>query len=1754
MDSNTTTSSDYTTPLPNEVTLNDAQWTQQGQDLIIHLWSDTFTVPNYFAHPHPLMLADGSQLSATDVQANLSTQPNYQLAADGGSNFVPQTAQIGIASTVVNGPISVEDIRGHVREVSQGDPIYLNDTIQTSAKGYVKITLEDGTLFQLGPLSRVQMEKYSYISEEEGGHFESNVFVGFFRFISGKLSGEDEGQQHSVIKTPSATIGIRGSEIDGQIDVDGSTTILHSEGLIDITPLFSQDTISVYQPGTRIFIDNNSLQRDLASPLFIEEFRGNLDTINLYDESGELLLAPPPAFEGRGPNGAPPPHLQDLRHLPQQLVEKLQAGEQMPFTRQPPSPAPTSDQGEFRPDLLARFLQGQGQANPEASSTQTPHPFDGLASLPEDKLALLQKLRQGDSPLAERLDKVLERLESKLAENEANEHEHDRLSVANERTKNLLITANAIPNETPTLGDNEFLEDNAIVATFPEGIMERLSNLQTVLLQQPTNGSVEDNYNGTLTYVPVANFVGEDQFGVRLTGDEDFLLQTVTVTRSNVVLPEPLTETSILGTPEHGQLFINADNTVSYVPEANYVGSDFFTYQASAEAEPVIVELQVFSVNDAPDARADGGFVIDEDARLLIPVSTLLENDSDVDGDPLSIIAVGRIDGVTYDENGNAQVIPLQYGSVEYDAETNIITFDSPADFNGELVFSYQIADPEGAADIATVSITVNPVNDAPLATADEVTLLNGNTLISNAQLLFNDTDADGDSLQIIQVDSAENGSVTLTSNGVVFTPTDDTVTAGSFRYTVTDGVLSNSAVVSVQVGELDGSLLNRAPVAVNDNRTLGTGLAFVIHDLLANDIDPDGDTLRIVSVNGANNGSVTLGDDNTVIFTRPDGEMGSFTGGFTYTITDDNGNFAEAEVIINGDALSNIALQLQDDVFNITSGQRLQLGTQDLLQNDLGDGLTVISVDSARDGTVSLNADGSLSFEPSTDFLGNAGFSYTVQDSSGNTATANVTVTVSGLLNQAPVAVADQFATLQNSALSIQTTDLLANDTDANVLQTLTVDSVSDGIGGTVSLQSGVVVFTPNADFVGTATFSYTISDNRGATASAEVTVEVVTTDVLTAQPDSISTPKNTVLSVDSASLLGNDIDPSAQGLTLVSVNNGSGGTVSLQGSTIEFVPDTDFAGAANFSYTVQDSTGAQASATVNVDVVNQAPVAAADAVSTNVNQALTIPTSSLLSNDSDPDLNDSIVFDSLGSANNGVVSLDATGESVIFTPTTDFTGVAEFNYSIQDSSGATSSAVVTVDVLAAADSVQAVADSFTSTVDQVFTTDGTSLLSNDSFSSTDLQAAATVSSVSNAVNGQVRFDSSTQQVSFVPSTGFIGDASFDYTLTANGLSSTGTVTLTIAGQALVAVDDSGFFTSSGDTLSIDINSLLNNDENPNGNALSLTTLSNVQGGTAQISALNTVEFTADPTYVGIASFDYEVTDGTEVSQASVLIDVQTANQAPTAVADQFDIPFNQTVTLSTFELLQNDTDPDPTDLLSFVDVQNVPTGLTVTVSGDTLQIFTDYQSLADLSSTQFQYVITDGTQEAIGTVTLNADNVLQGTTGADNLTTSASTQEIVTGLAGNDTFGTPTGPDILLGDAGDDLFLLQPDTAAGATLDGGAGSDSLSLSGDGQVLNLVQNNSLSSDQALNLSGIDEIDLSAGSNNQLIIGLNDVLSMSDSGSLLIEGNSSSVVTSVGEGWTNNGQVALDGALYNSYTASGAELLVSNDVVLQFIS
>ena len=298
-----------------------------------------------------------------------------------------------------------------------------------------------------------------------------------------------------------------------------------------------------------------------------------------------------------------------------------------------------------------------------------------------------------------------------------------------------------------------------------------------------------------------------------------------------------------------------------------------------------------------------------------------------------------------------------------------------------------------------------------------------------------------------------------------------------------------------------------------------------------------------------------------------------------TLTVTDGSGNTSTCTATVTVE--EGVKPDAQNDSASTQEGTPVTLDT---LANDSdpdGDTLTITSVEDPDNGTAVISG-GQIIYTPDAGFVGTDTFTYTISDGNGGTATATETVTVTAKPNLPPIATDDKASTGCNAI----TINVLDNDSDPDG-DALSIIGVGTASLGTAVISGNTIVYTPSNTCgkgnICLDTFSYTISDGNGNTASANVTVDVkgAKGGDTNAEPDDVMTDEGVPVTIN---VLAND---AGTGLTIIAVDNPKNGTAVIVGDTVVYTPDAGFTGMDSFWYDIVDANGYNDSALIVVDVV---------------------------------------------------------------------------------------------------------------------------------------------------------------------------------------------------------------------------------------------------------------------------------------------------------------------------------------------------------------------------------------------------------------------------------------------------------------------------------------------------------------------------------------------------------------------------------------
>ncbi|END3355166.1 tandem-95 repeat protein, partial [Vibrio parahaemolyticus] len=958
--------------------------------------------------------------------------------------------------------------------------------------------------------------------------------------------------------------------------------------------------------------------------------------------------------------------------------------------------------------------------------------------------------------------------------------------------------------------------------------------------------------------------------------------------------------------PKNGTVIVNNDGTVTYTPNDNYVGEDTFTYivTSGGVSESTTVSVDVTPENDAPVAKDDTA-ITDEDTPVTIDV---LPNDTDVDGDKLSVESAS---------------VPKEQGTVE--VVNGKLVFTPAENFNGDAEITYTVTDGE-LTDAAKVTVTVNPVNDAPTIKVDAVESITEDAVSTDtvvATLTVRDTDTSADQLTV-SLENNSNGYFVLVGDEVKLTQAGvDAVNNDELNLKDLTISASVSDGVNPTASDSDSLIVTR----VNDAPTVENAIAdqvlsedFASYTIDLNDAFKDSDSALNFSVSG--NSNVLVSIENGIATISPTADWnGSET--LTFTATDPSGESVSQTVNFTVTPVADIVAD-KTTVVEDTPTIIKVLGNDTFEGDD-----KVVSLDAEngpKNGTVIVNNDGTVTYTPDDNYVGEDTFTYIVTSGGvSESTTVNVDVTP---VNDAPVAKDDIATTQEDTAVTI---DVLSNDTDVDG-DKLSIQSASvPEAQGKVEIVDGKLVFTPAENFNGDAEIAYIVTDGQ-LTDEAKVTVTVnPVDDAPTIKVDAVESITEDAVNTDTvvATLTVRDTDTPEDQLT-VSLENNSNGYFVLVGDEVKLTQagvdavNNDELNLKDLTISASVSDGVNPTAndsdSLVVNRVNDAPTvenAIADQVLSEDFASYTIDLNDAFK-DSDSALNFSVSGNSnvLVSIENGIATI---------TPTADWNGSETLTFTATDPSG--ESVNQTVDFTVApvvdieADSADVVED--TPTIINV--------LGNDTFESTD--KVVSLDAENGPKNGTVIVNND-GTVTYTPDDNYVGEDTFTYIVTSGGVSESTTVSVDVTPEndAPVAKDDTAI-TDEDTPVTIDV---LPNDTDVDGDKLSVESASvPKEQGTVEVVNGKLV-FTPAENFNGDAEITYTVTDGELTDEAKVTVTVNPVNDAPTIKVDAVESITEDAVNTDTVvaTLTVRDTDT-PEDQLT-VSLENNSNGYFVLVGNE--------------------------------------------------------------------------------------------------------------------------------------------------------------------------------------------------------------------------
>ncbi|MDF4461005.1 tandem-95 repeat protein, partial [Vibrio parahaemolyticus] len=907
------------------------------------------------------------------------------------------------------------------------------------------------------------------------------------------------------------------------------------------------------------------------------------------------------------------------------------------------------------------------------------------------------------------------------------------------------------------------------------------------------NGTLVDNGDGTWTFTPQIDDDTEVSFTFDIIDDEDLV---VSGSANLDILPindAPNAKNDVITTEEDTAVTIDVlvndsdvegdalsiqsasvpseqgsvdivDGKLVFTPAENFNGEATITYIVTDGdlTDQAKVSVTVTPVNDSPVA-VDDTTSIQEDTAVTIDVLT---NDTDVDGDKLSIESAS---------------VPKEQGTVE--VVNGKLVFTPAENFNGDAEITYTVTDGQ-LTDEAKVTVTVNPVNDAPIIKVDAVESItedavNTDTVV--ATLTVRDTDTPEDQLTV-SLENNSNGYFVLVGDEVKLTQAGvDAVNNDELNLKDLTISASVSDGVNPTASDSDSLIVNR----VNDAPTIkvdavesitedAVSTDTVVATLTVRDTDTPEDQLTVSLENNSNGYFVLVGNEVKLTQAGVDAVnndelnlkdltiSASVSDGVNPTANDSD------SLIVNR---VNDAPVAKDD---IATTQEDTAVTIDVLPNDTdvdGDKLSIQSatVPEAQ-GKVEI-VDGKLVFTPAENFNGHAEITYTVTDGQ-LTDEAKVTVTVNPV-DDAPTIKVDAVESITEDAVStdtiVATLEVADTDTPEDQL-TVSLENNSNGyfvlVGDEVKLtQAGVDAVNNDELNLKDLTISASVSDGVNPTANDSDSLVVNRVNDAPTVENAIADQE---LSEDFATYTIdlNDAFKDSDSALNFSVSGNSNVLVSIENGIATISPTADWNGSETLTFTATDPSGESVSQPVNFTVAPVADIVADKA--TVVEDTSTVI--KVLGNDTFEGDGKVVSLDTNNGPANGTVSVNPDG-SVTYTPNDNYQGADSFTY-IVTSGGVSESTTVSVDVTPVNDAPVAKDDTAITDEDTPVTID---VLPNDNDIDGDKLSIQSVS----VPEAQGKVEIVDGKLVFTPAENFNGDAEITYTVTDGQLTDEAKVTV---------------------------------------------------------------------------------------------------------------------------------------------------------------------------------------------------------------------------------------------------------------------------------------------------------------------------------------------------------------------------------------
>ncbi len=1060
------------------------------------------------------------------------------------------------------------------------------------------------------------------------------------------------------------------------------------------------------------------------------------------------------------------------------------------------------------------------------------------------------------------------------------------------------LTINNVDNDPPQLSN-----DNKIMNEDSSGLINAATNdfddtgaLTYTVFTQPTNGvAALINSNGQFSYTPSANFFGFDSFvvqacdgvscatsivNVQINGINDaptatpFVITTTedsnvngSITTVSDAEPNALTFTVPGGNTITG-LTINSNGTYNYIAPANYFGTQTVNIQGcdpQGLCATTTLTLAVNAVNDLPIASNDA-FSTNEDIVLS---GNLSNGEYDEEGGALTYTTTQSATGGQLNLSSNGQ-----------------FTYTPNANWFGSEAISVNVCDSQNGCTPTSLSISVNSVNDLPTVVPANLNTLEDNTLTGNLGTYASDVETT--QLTYSVQTNANSGNFNLTPNGsFTFTPATNFSGMVSVSYQACDAANACiSGLLSINV-----TSVNDAPIAANLNLNINEDQA--TSGLISGISDVDHTNLTITVTQGAQSGIFSLNNNATYSY-QPNANFFG-TESISYTVCDPLGLCASGNIAIQIASVEDLP-QLAGESFAVIEGNLL---TGNAAANDSdgdGDILTYTPFNTAQNGALNFNSNGSFTYVSNVGFIGNESINYMVCDDNGNCASATLSIDVL-TSNTAPLAAPTSTTTNEDTALN---GNLLTSITDAEG-GVFTFTTLSQPEHGTLQwLTNGNFVFTPDANFYGEDSFVYRACDNGGLCAEATVTITISpVNDAPMAMVGPITLNEDDSFN----SLIGNgSFDVEGDALSYEMIATASNGIALLSSSGIlTYTPAPNFWGSDEITLQICDENNACTETVLEIIVlsINDAPIANTMSFGIQEDEEISGSVSGAVNHNDE----ESLFFGTMIAPTNGTLVIQNTGEYT-YSPNANFFGSDQFTYLVCDPLGACDTASIYISIASVNDAPQPSNDALSINEDQ---SSEVNLAANDFEVENQVMSYELIGS-SNLGEASI---STSGILSFVPNANEFGTE----TLIISICDSQGACSESILEINVDSVNDLPYIIEQAYSTEEDISlnsTLLFMVSDIEESELNFTITSNPFNGILELNSNGTFTYTPNENYYGTESLTYTVcdTDG-GCSEGTLEIVIASVNDAPQAQSTQITLS-EDSATEGSFLDVTSDADDD--------------------------------------------------------------------------------------------------------------------------------------------------------------------------------------------------------------------------------------------------